>query len=129
MSLKLLLDENMSQVAAAQVQQHRPAIVIESVHTWQGGSFEGRADKALLRAARAEGLTLVIYDQKTIPTYLAELYAVGENHAGVVFVDDHTAPSNDFGTLTRALILLWERFSGEDWENRIAFLEKPRVNA
>ncbi len=128
MSLHLLLDENMSQVIAVQIRQHRPALVIESVHTWQGGAFKGSPDKALLRASRAEGLTLVTYYQKTIPAHLAELYADGESHAGVIFVDDQTIPSNDFGTLTRALILLWERFGSEDWQDRIRFLEKPRLN-
>ena len=110
---------------ATQVKQHRPDLVIESVPTWQGGAFKGRPDKALLRAARAEGLTLVTYDQKTIPTHLAELYAAGENHAGVIFVDDQTISSNDFGTMTRALILLWERYGSEDWQVRIRFVEKP----
>ena len=110
---------------AAQVKSHRPAVVIESVHTWQDGMFKGRPDRDLLRAARVEGLTLVTYDQKTIPTHLAELYAEGEGHAGVVFIDDQTIPGNNFGTLTRALILLWERFGNDDWQDRIRFLGKP----
>jgi predicted nuclease of predicted toxin-antitoxin system len=78
MSLKLLLDENMSQVIAAQVRQHRPTLVIESVHTWLAGAFRGRTDKALLQAARTESLTLVTYDQKTIPPLLVDLYAEGK---------------------------------------------------
>jgi predicted nuclease of predicted toxin-antitoxin system len=126
MTLRLLLDENMSRTIAAQVRRHRPTLLIESVHDWQGGAFRGRADRALLQAARAEGLTLVTYDQRTIPPLLAELYADGENHAGVVFIDDQTIPSNDFGALTRALILMWERFGAEDWLDRIRFLEKPK---
>ena len=125
MSLSLLLDENISQTVAAQVRHHRPALVVESVHTWRDGAFEGHPDRTLLLAARAEGLTLVTYDQKTIPPLLAELYADGESHAGVIFVDDRTIPGSDFGTLTRALILLWERFGGEEWQDRIGFLEKP----
>ncbi len=125
MSFSLLLDENISQTVAAQVRHHRPAQTVESVHTWRGGAFEGRSDRALLLAAREEGLTLVTYDQKTIPPLLAELYAEGESHAGVIFMDAQTIPSSDFGTLTRALILLWERYGGEDWQDRIGFLEKP----
>ena len=125
MSLSLLLDENISQTIAAQVKHHRPAQTIESVHTWRGGAFEGRSDVALLEAAHAEELTLVTYDQKTIPPLLTELYAEGESHAGVIFVDDQTIPSNNFGTLTRALILPWERHGDEDWQERIGFLEKP----
>ena len=125
MSLRLLLDENMSQVVAAQVRRHRPAVTVESVHTWRGGAFEGHPDRGLLDAATAEGLTPVTDDQATIPPLPAELYAEGGRHAGVVFVDDETIPNNDSGTLTRALILLWERFGNEDWQDRIRFSEEP----
>ena len=124
--MKLLLDENMSQVVAEQVMHHQPAMSVESVHTWQSGAFEGRTDRALLLAARAEGLTLVTYDQKTIPPLLADLYAEGESHAGVVFVDDQTIASNNFGMLIRALISLWDQFGAEDWQDRIGFLDKPK---
>jgi hypothetical protein len=89
MSLNLLLDENISQVIAAQVRSHRPPMVIESIHHWREGRFEGNTDKAVLQAARTENLTLVTYDQKTIPPLLAELYAEGESHGGVIFVDDN----------------------------------------
>ncbi len=125
MSLRFLLDENMSQTVAAQVRYHRPELFIESVHIWHKGVFEGRADEALLQAAFAESLTLVTYDQKTIPPLLADLYANGESHSGIVFVDYYTIPSNDFGALTRALISLWEQFGSEDWRDRIRFLEVP----
>ena len=126
MSLHLLLDENMSQIVAEQATYHQPAMRVESVHTWQDGAFQGRSDRALLRAARAEGLTLVTYDQKTIPPLLAELYTEGESHAGVVFVDNQTIASNEFGKLIRALISLWDQFGAEDWQDRIGFLDKPK---
>jgi len=126
MSLRLLLDENMSQVVAEQAMHHQPAMSVESVHTWQGGAFKGQSDRALLLAAGAEGLTLVTYDQKTIPPLLAELYAEGKSHAGVVFVDDQTIASNNFGMLIRALISLWDQFGAEDWQERIGFLDKPK---
>ncbi len=125
MSLKLLLDENMSQTVAAQVQQQRQAVVAESVHLWHDGAYEGRADKALLQAARAEGLTLVTYDQKTIPPLLAALYADGEHHAGIVFVDQRTISSSHFGALVRALLFLWDEQGRDDWQDRIGFLRKP----
>lgn len=114
MSLFLLLDENMSQTVAEQVRLHQPAMTIENVHTWQNGAFMGRSDRDLLYAAHAAGLTLVTYDQKTIPPLLAELYAEGESHGGVIFVDDQTIANNNSGTLVRALISFWEKFGGEN---------------
>jgi len=124
MSLQLLLDENMSQAVAAQIRSHRPGLIVESVHDWQGGVFEGRADEALLQAARAEALTLVTYDQKTIPPLLSKTSSMGESHGGIIFVDDRTISSSNFGMLTRALLFLWDQHNNEDWEDRISFLKR-----
>jgi hypothetical protein len=125
MSLQFLLDENMSQVVATQMRNHRPGLIVESVHDWQGGTFEGRADEVLLQAAHAEALTLVTYDQKTIPPLLSKMSSAGESHGGIIFVDDRTIFSSNFGMLTRALIFLWDQHNSEDWENRISFLKRP----
>ena len=125
MSLQLLLDENLSQVVAAQIRSHRPGLIVESVHTWQDGNFEGRADEALLQAAHDEALTLVTYDQKTIPPLLSKMTSAGKSHGGIVFVDNRTISSSNFGMLTRALIFLWDQQNNQDWENRIGFLKRP----
>jgi predicted nuclease of predicted toxin-antitoxin system len=125
MSLHLLLDENISDVVAAQVQKHQPGIVIESVHTWRTGAFRGRNDREILIAASAENLTLVTYDLKTIPNFLIELSAEGRSHAGVIFVDDQTIPNGDFGLMTRSLLSFWNRYHAIEWGNCIRFLDKP----
>lgn len=125
MSLRLLLDENMSQVVTTQVRSHRLDTIIESVHDWQGVVFEGRTDETLLRAAYAESLTLVTYDQKTIPPLLSKMSSADESHGGVIFVDERTISSSNFGMLTRALIFLWDQYNNEDWEDRIGFLKRP----
>jgi len=70
-------------------------------------------------------ITLITYDQKTIPDLLIELYAEGGHHAGIIFVDDVTIPSADFGMLTRALISFWERYHSLDWQDRVHFLDRP----
>ena len=118
MSLHLLLDENMSQVVAAQIRHHQPALVVESVHVWRNGAFEGRSDKALLQAAYAEDLTIVTYDQKTIAAFIdgnvCRRREVTPEKASFS-LDDRTIPSDDFGKLTRALIFLWEQYHHEDW--------------
>lgn len=125
MSLALLLDENVSRIIAEQVERHRHDARVESVQTWRDGAFRGRSDRAVLSAAFEESLTLVTYDLKTIPEEIASLSSKSISHAGVVFVDDRTIGNNDFGTLTRALILLFDRFGEDDWTNRVMFLEKP----
>ena len=96
------------------------------MHRWRGGSFVGQPDIRILRAAREESLVLVTYDLKTIPALLSELAAEKEDQAGVLFVDDDSIRSNDYGGILRALLAHWEEHQAEDWTNRVAFLSPRR---
>ena len=121
--LAYLLDENISFVVAEQLTRKNPQMSVQSVYRWRNGELVGQDDGRLLRAAIEEGLTLVTYDLKTIPPLLTELAADGESHAGVVFVDDASIRGNNFGGLVMALLAHWQRYSAEEWTNRVAFLE------
>lgn len=125
--LSLLLDENVSPQVAEQINIKRPEITITSVARWQGGVYLGQTDAALLRAASEHGLTLVTYDQKTIPPLLVAWAMEGTGHAGVVFVDDKTILPRDIGGLVRALCFLWDGAKEADWTNRVAFLQLPQT--
>jgi hypothetical protein len=123
-SLKFLLDENISHVVATQFTAHRPEIPITSVYFWREGTFQGRNDATLLRAAREESLTLVTYDQNTIPALFFEFMQNGEDHAGVIFVDQNTVASDAFGTLIRSLTRCWDACDSWDWTNRVTYLTR-----
>ena len=126
MALNLLTDEQISYLAAEQVTARRCDIIIVSVREWRGGAFKGKSDETLLRAAVQEGLTLVTYDQKTIPPILTAWGVTGEEHAGVVFVDDLTIPQHDLGGQVLAIIAHWYKTQEWDWKNRIDFLRSVR---
>jgi hypothetical protein len=126
--LAYLLDENISFVVAEQLARKNPHISVQSIHRWQNGAFIGQEDGRVLRAATQEGLTLVTYDLRTVPPLLTEMAADREAHAGVVFVDDASIRSNDFGGLIMALLGHWQRYGAEDWSNRIGFLEAHDIN-
>jgi len=68
--LSILLDEQISPEIAKQVQIKHPEITIFSMHHWHQGHFLGMSDEAILQAAKIERLTLITYDQKTIPPIL-----------------------------------------------------------
>jgi predicted nuclease of predicted toxin-antitoxin system len=121
-SLRLLLDEQISAKVADQVRANDPSVSIQSVHHWRGGSLLGKDDGLLLAAAAEESLTLVTYDQKTLPTLLVEMALLGQSHGGVLFVDDRTIASNNTGALVKALLSLWLQCHGWDWTNRVMFL-------
>jgi len=120
--LAYLLDEHISPTVAEQLRTRNARIRVESVYRWQSGALAGQPDSALLRAAAAEGLTLVTYDLRTIPDLLRELAAEKESLCGVLFIDDATVRSNDYGGLVRSLLAHWEKHHEEDWTNRVAFL-------
>jgi hypothetical protein len=124
--LSYLLDENISPVVAEQLKTKNPLIPVISVHRWRGGIFVGQTDIRILRAAWLERLVLVTYDLKTIPDLLSEMAAENEDQAGVLFVDDATIRSNDYGSIIRALLAHWGAHQAEDWTNRIAFLAPVR---
>jgi hypothetical protein len=123
--LAFLLDQQISPEVAEQVRAKRPEIPIQSIYEWREGTFVGIADALILQAAAEDSLTLVTYDRKTIPPVLAEWGISGQSHAGVVFVDNFTIASNDFGRLVRGLIYYWDQEQASDWTNRIGFLPVP----
>jgi hypothetical protein len=120
--LRLLLDENISYVVADGLAARRPDISIASLYRWREGAFMNRPDPVVLLAATEAGLTLVTFDQQTILPLVSEWGADGPEHAGVVFIDQRTVASHDFGGLIRALERLWDRERDADWTNRIDFL-------
>lgn len=125
--LAFLLDQQISPEVAEQVRAKRPELPIQSIYEWREGAFVGIADALILQAAMEDSLTLVTYDRKTIPPVLAEWGIAGTSHAGVVFVDNFTIASNDFGRLVRGLIYYWDQEQGSDWTNRIGFLPSPPI--
>ena len=125
MSLSLLLDQQISPAIAEQTRSKRPEIRILSLYEWHGGEFVGVEDTIILRAAGEEGSTLVTYDRRTIPPILKEWGTSGVSHGGVVFIDNRSIASNDFGAMVRALISFYDNEFNSDWRNRIGFLPSP----
>ncbi len=121
--LSLLLDENISPEVVTQMAHKRPDISVVSVHLWQAGRFMGQSDELILAAAAAEGLTLITYDQKTIMPVLMQWGLAGTDHAGVIFIDNLTIASSDFGALLRSIIALWDNSHNEVWTNTVLFLK------
>jgi hypothetical protein len=120
--LALLLDQQISPAVAEQVRAKRPEIPVVGLAEWHDGGFAGQPDSVILRAAALERCVLVTYDRRTIPPTIREWSAVGVSHAGVVFVDNHTIASSNFGGLVRALIALWDRERDGDWTDRVGFV-------
>ena len=103
----------------------RQDIHIQSLFHWRAGGLTNTPDHLLLQAATEDGLTLVTYDVSTIRPLVTEWAMAGLAHAGVIFIDEWTIHSYDFGRLVRALERLWDGEHDQDWTNRTHFLERP----
>jgi len=74
--------------------------------------------------AADEALTLVTHDCTTIPPVLVEWINLGASHPGVIFVDQRTIATSDFGGLIRALSALWDAERDQSWTDRIMYLSR-----
>jgi hypothetical protein len=122
--LKLLLDEHISAAVAAGLRRGHRSLEVYCLVEWEGGSFLGLDDAACLEKAAAQGLTLVTYDRRTIPSLLKAWAQGDRNHGGVIFVDDKTVAPHDVGALVRALRRLYDETGRWDWTNRVCFLRR-----
>ncbi len=120
--LRFLLDENISPDVADGLRAKNPAVEIITMPEWEQGRFMGEPDESILSAAVEQGLVLVTYDLATIPPLLKSMAEIGKPFPGVVFVDQKTIPSHDFGQIIRALLKLWTKAMEWDWNNRIYYL-------
>jgi hypothetical protein len=122
--LHLLLDEHLSPTIAAQILAVRPDIRIVALRSWKQGAYLQATDAVVLSVAHEEELTLVTYDQRTIAPLLKAWGEQGISHGGVIFVDERTVASNDFGGLIRALCRLWDALAELDWTDRVVYLSR-----
>jgi hypothetical protein len=122
--LKLLLDEHVSPDVANGLRRRNRDMEVRYLVEWENGRFLGQDDRACLREAAAQGLTLVTYDRRTIPPLLKTWAEDGSTHGGVVFVDEKTMSPTDIGDLVRALTSLARETGSWDWTNRIYFLRR-----
>ena len=150
--LFLLLDEHISPKVAAGLTAQHPGMPVVALAHWQGGQFLGVPDEVLLTAAFAAGssetgssdagtpgqalrekqalretqaLTLVTFDLRTIVPLIKEWAEQGRSHGGVIFVDERTLASHDFGGLVKALGELWMAQGAWDWTDQVVFLQRP----
>lgn len=120
--LKLLLDEHISPKVALGLNQRNPEFVVWSMVNWQQGSYLGQPDALCLEAVAEQGLTVVTYDCRSIPTLLKTWAEEGRSHAGVIFIDEKTIAPDNIGLLVRALSELLKEAGDWDWTNRTLYL-------
>jgi hypothetical protein len=121
---RLLGDENTSHKLVSACRQRVPEFPIVHIATWQGGSWLGLDDAALLISCAEAGLVLVAFDRATLPWHAGQVVRAGESHGGLVLFR-RTVRSTDYGHQARLLTGFWAD-EGHMWEwlNRIVYLPK-----
>lgn len=91
---------------------------------WQGGSWLGLDDTALLLSCAEAGLVLVAFDRATLPWHAGQVIRAGEHHGGLAILR-RSVRSTDYGQQARLLTEFWTREGSRwDWLNRIVYLPK-----
>lgn len=121
--MTFLLDEHVAPAVAEGLRKLNVGAL--ALRDWRHGPFLEAADETILSQAEADGLPLVTYDQRTIPTILKLWGETGRSHAGVVFVDHRTIRPGDIGGLVRALKALHDQAGQTPWRDRTGFLRRP----
>lgn len=122
--LRLLLDEHVAAAVAKALPLHRPPLQCLAMRDFEAGALLCVADAEILTAAAARGLTLVTYDQRTIPPLLKNWAESGVSHGGVIFVDRRAIEPSDVGGLVRALCRLFDALGDADWLDRVVYLTR-----
>jgi hypothetical protein len=121
---RLLGDENTSHTLVSACRRLVEEFPIVHIATWQGGSWLGLDDAALLISCAEAGLVLVAFDRATLPWHAGQVLRAGENHGGLMLFR-RTVRSTDYGTQARLLTGFWTD-EGRRWEwlNRTVYLPK-----
>jgi hypothetical protein len=101
-----------------------PDCPVVHIARWQGGSWLGLDDAALLMASAEAGLVLVAFDRATLPWHAGQVLRAGGDHGGLILFR-RTVRSTNYGEQARLVTDFW--FSEGvscDWTNRIVYLPK-----
>lgn len=121
---RLLADENASHRLVAACRHLVKDFAIVHIASWQGGSWLGLDDVALLISCAESGLVLVAFDRATLPWHAGQVLRAGENHGGLVLFR-RAVRSTDYGHQARLLTDFWAHEGHAwDWLNRIVYLPK-----
>ncbi len=124
MPQRLLADENTSHRFVSAYRRLAPKFPIDHIARWQGGSWLGLDDAALLISCAAADLILVAFDRATLAWHAGQLLRAGHDHGGLILFR-RTVRSTDYGQQARLLTRFWiQEGSNWDWLNRIVYLPK-----
>jgi hypothetical protein len=120
----LLADENTSHRFVSACRRLVDEFPITHIAAWQGGSWLGLDDSALLIACAEYRLVLVAFDRATLPWHAGQVLRAGESHGGLVLFR-RTVRTTDYGHQARLLTSFWtDPGHSWDWVNRIVYLPK-----
>ncbi len=121
--LLMLTDTHISPKVAKQIIAKQPEILIYSLYVWRKGKLLEAADEDILLAAHEDNLTLVKYDQNTIPSLITKWGLERISHSGVIFVSNRSIAQDDVGEQIRAILNHWNKTNSEEWKNRVSYLQ------
>ena len=119
---RLLADENTSHRLVSACRHLVEDFPIVHLASWQGGSWLGLDDPALLISSGAEGLVLVSFDRATLAWHAGQVVRAGDDYAGLILFR-RGVRTTDYGHRARLLTQFWaDEGQSWDWRNRLVYL-------
>jgi hypothetical protein len=116
-SVRFLLDENLTLRLKAALQRHDSAIDVLRVGD-EGAPPLGTLDPSILHYLEGHRRLLVTDNRSTIPSHIEDHAAEGGHHWGIVW----TRPGVRIGPLAEALYLIWVASEAEEWLDRTEWI-------
>jgi predicted secreted protein len=120
--MRLILDIHVPSAVARGLQA--VGIDVVTAATWNHGNIRTAADETILTVAAQENRILVSYDARTLRPLARAWAELGQRHAGIILIDDHTFRQNDIGGIVHALRRLVAERGNDDWHDRMEYLQR-----
>lgn len=117
-----LLDAHVPAAVADAVRAARGTCHIEHLARWRDGGFRQAPDAAIMLASLSDDLALVTYDVGTIPALLHGWMSEGRPIPPVVLISVENISPRDIGSITRALVDLYDDESPFEPDYPIVYL-------
>lgn len=116
---RFLVDENLDLAIVTEIKRRNRAIDI--LHVGDAGAPPFRTpDPVILAYCESTGRTLVTDNRKSMPAHVAEMYAEGHRHWGILKV--RGGRKADLGGIIEAIELIWALEEAEDYVDRDAWI-------
>lgn len=117
MNIRFLLDEHVNKAIQRKLRRMTLDIDVLAIGDTDAPS-KGTSDPDILVWIEENGYILVSENRRTIPTHIAEHFALGRRFPGVFWI----RPESSINSVVEELYLIWSASDAEEYQNNTLFI-------